>query len=252
MTVEIEERAEEEDWIVERVSFDATYGGERVTVFVFLPKAGVAESPYPAAVVFPGSGVIHQRGNDAGARRRVPEWLVKSGRAVVFPIYKGTLDRGGELTTDQPSETNRYRDYARMWAQDLSRTLDYLETRDDIDSERLAYWGTSWGGRMAPLMLAVEPRFETAVLYVAGLKFQRALPEADPFNYVTRVTLPVLMINGRNDFFFPLETSQRPLFELLGTPEADKKWVVYDGGHSVPRTQRIKESLDWLDRYLGP
>jgi dienelactone hydrolase len=251
LNAEVEERTEEEDWIAERVSFDATYGGERVTVFLFLPKTGVAESPHPAVVVFPGSGVIHQRGNDEGARRRVPEWVVKSGRAVVFPIYKGTLDRGGELTTDQPSETNRYRDYVKMWAHDLSRTVDYLETREDIDTERLAYWGVSWGGRMAPLMLAVEPRFKTAVLYVAGLKFQRALPEADPFNYVTRVTLPVLMINGRNDFFFPLETSQRPMFELLGTPEAHKKWVVYDGGHSVPRTQRIKESLAWLDRYLG-
>ena len=139
-----------------------------------------------------------------------------------------------------------------MWTHDLSRTVDYLETRDDIDHERLAYWGVSWGGRMAPIMLAVEPRFKTAVLHVAGLKFQRALPEADPFNFVTRVKLPVLMINGRNDFFFPLETSQRPMFELLGTPEADKKWVVYDGGHSVPRAQRIKESLAWLDRYLGP
>ncbi len=247
----IEERTEEQDWIAERVSFDAAYGGERVTAFLFLPRAGVAESPYPAIVVFPGSGVIHQRGNDEGARRGVPEWVVKSGRAVVFPIYQGTLDRGGELTTDQPSETNRYREFVRMWAQDLSRTIDYLETRDDIDSGRLAYWGVSWGGRMGPLMLAVEPRFKTAVLYVAGLKFQRALPEADPFNYVTRVTTPVLMINARNDFFFPLETSQRPLFELLGTPEAHKKWVLYDGGHSVPRTQRIKESLAWLDRYLG-
>ncbi|MDB4324726.1 protein kinase [bacterium] len=252
LNAEVESRTEEEDWIVERVSFDATYGDERMTAFVFLPKAGVAASPYPAVVIFPGSGVIHQRGNEEAARSRVPEWIVKSGRAVVFPIYKGTLDRGGDLTTDQPSETNRYRDYVRMWVHDMSRTVDYLETRDDIDAERLAYMGFSWGGRMGPLMLGVEPRFKTALLVVAGLKFQRALPEADPFNYVTRVTMPVLMINGRNDFFFPLETSQRPLFELLGTPEADKKWVVFDGGHSVPRTQQIKESLDWLDRYLGP
>jgi len=252
LNAEIEERKEEEDWIIERVSFDATYGGERVTAFLFLPIAGTSDAPYSAVVVFPGSGVIHQRGNEEGVRRRVPEWVVKSGRAVVFPIYKGTLDRGGDLNTDQPSETIRYRDFVRMWAHDLSRSIDYLETRDDIDADRLAYWGVSWGGRMGPLMLAVEPRFKAAVLYVAGLKFQRALPEADPFNYVTRVTTPVLMINGRNDFFFPLETSQRPLFELLGTPDEDKKWVVYDGGHSVPRTQRIRESLAWLDRYLGP
>jgi pimeloyl-ACP methyl ester carboxylesterase len=108
------------------------------------------------------------------------------------------------------------------------------------------------GGRMGPLMLAVERRFKAGVLYVAGLKFQRALPEVDPFNFVPRVTVPVLMVNARYDFFFPLETSQRPLFELLGTPAADKKWVIYDGGHSVPRNKLIAETLAWLDRYLGP
>jgi dienelactone hydrolase len=135
---------------------------------------------------------------------------------------------------------------------DLARSIDYLETRDDIDLERLAFYGLSMGGRMGPLMLGVEKRFRAAVLYVAGFKFQRSLPEADPFNFAPRVTLPVLMINARYDFFFPLETSQRPLYELLGTPKADKKWVVYDGGHSVPRSKLIAESLAWLDHYLGP
>lgn len=60
------------------------------------------------------------------------------------------------------------------------------------------------------------------------------------------------MLNGRHDFFFPLETSQRPFFERLGTPAADKKWLVYEGGHDVPRTELIKESLSWFDKYLGP
>lgn len=60
------------------------------------------------------------------------------------------------------------------------------------------------------------------------------------------------MLNGRYDFYFPVETSQRPYFERLGTPPADKAWMVYDGSHSVPGTQLAKESLAWLDRYLGP
>ena len=42
------------------------------------------------------------------------------------------------------------------------------------------------------------------------------------------------------------------MFELLGTPAGDKKRLVFPGGHSVPRTEMIKESLEWLDRYLGP
>ncbi len=54
------------------------------------------------------------------------------------------------------------------------------------------------------------------------------------------------------DFFFPPETSQRPMFELLGTPADQKRRLVFPGGHSVPRTEMIKESLLWLDRYLGP
>jgi fermentation-respiration switch protein FrsA (DUF1100 family) len=98
----------------------------------------------------------------------------------------------------------------------------------------------------------VEPRFDAAVFYVAGLKFQRAQPEADPFHFVTRLTIPVLMLNGRHDMFFPVETSQKPMFQLLGTPDENKRHVIAEGGHDVPRQLLIRETLDWLDRYLGP
>ena len=101
-------------------------------------------------------------------------------------------------------------------------------------------------------MLAIEPRFETAILYIAGLKFQRAQPEADRFNFVPHITMPVLMLNGSLDHYFPLETSQKPMFRLLGMPPEHKRHVVEDGGHFVPRARLITEVLDWLDRYLGP
>jgi hypothetical protein len=51
---------------------------------------------------------------------------------------------------------------------------------------------------------------------------------------------------------FPPETSQEPFYRLLGTPKEHKRRVVFEGGHSVPRHHLIRESLDWLDRYLGP
>ena len=69
---------------------------------------------------------------------------------------------------------------------------------------------------------------------------------------ITRVTQPTLMLNAEYDFFFPPETSQKPFFELLGTPPEHKKRLTWPGGHSVPRTEMIKETLGWLDRYLGP
>jgi dienelactone hydrolase len=130
--------------------------------------------------------------------------------------------------------------------------VDYLGKRPDIDTTKIAYYGLSWGAALGPIMLAIEPRFKTAVLFVAGLGMERGKPEVDPINFLPRVTVPVLMLNGKYDHFFPVETSQKPFYRLLGTPPDRKRYVVYEGGHSVPREKLISETLVWLDRYLGP
>src|SRR4030042_5499426 len=113
-----------------------------------------------------------------------------------------------------PDETNSYRDHVIQWGQDLSRSLDYLESRADIDFDKLAYYGYSWGGRLGGLMVAVGGRFKTAILCIAGFRFQKQKPEVDPFHFVSRVRISALMLNGRYDSFFPHETSQIPMFKL--------------------------------------
>jgi len=101
-------------------------------------------------------------------------------------------------------------------------------------------------------MLAVEKRFKAAVLSAGGLMFQRSLPEVEAINFLPRIKIPVLMLNGKHDFFFLHETSQVPFYELLGTSKENKKHIVFDSGHALPMTPEIKETLAWLDRYLGP
>lgn len=241
------ERVEEEDWVREKVVFDAPYGGEEMAAYVFLPTSG--SPPYQAVLFFPGSGAIHTRSSE-----NISPWsgILKGGRAFVYPVYKSTFERGDDLHSDYPTETTFWKDHVIMWVKDASRTIDYLETREDVDARKIAYLGASWGGAMGAIVPAVETRIQASVLYVAGLLFQRALREADQIHFLPRVRSPVLMLNGKYDFFFPYETSQRPFFELLGTPQADKRMIVYEGGHSVPPTETIKETLAWLDRYLGP
>ena len=85
-----------------------------------------------------------------------------------------------------------------------------------------------------------------------GFYMQKPSPEVDQFNFAPRVTAPVLMLNGRYDFVYPPDTSQEPMFHMLGAPKEHKRRVVYDTGHDTPRTELIKETLNWLDRYLGP
>ena len=63
---------------------------------------------------------------------------------------------------------------------------------------------------------------------------------------------PTLMINGKYDMFFPYETSIKPMFDLLGTPDKHKKLSLFESDHLPPMNYFIKESLSWLDLYLGP
>lgn len=237
------------DWIKQRITFDAAYGHERMMAYLFLPQSG--RPPYQTVVHFPGDGWIAVRSSSV-LQTLWFDFIVKSGRALMYPIYKSTYERGDGLTSTYPTETNYYKEHVIHWAQDLKRSIDYLETRDEVDTTRLAYYGLSWGGRLGGIMLAIEPRFRAAVLNVAGLRFQKGFPEVEPVNFLPRIKVPVLMLNGRYDYYFPVESSQKPMFEGLGTPTDDKRHVIAEGSHFVPRPLLIKETLDWLDRYLGP
>jgi dienelactone hydrolase len=241
-------------WIREHVELDAAYGEERLALFVFHPVGGIGSPPRQAVVFFPGSNDLYRTSYDDMSIGTL-DFILRSGRAVVYPIYKGTWERQSDIQSDVQDASNLYRDHVIAWGKDLSRSIDYLETRADIDTDRLAYMGISWGGAMAPIMTAVEPRLKASVLIVGGLMMQDVQPMADPFNFLPRATLPTLMLNGRYDSFFPLESSILPFYENLGTPEADKKIIVTDANHFVTAYDAnlvIAETLDWLDRYVGP
>jgi formylglycine-generating enzyme required for sulfatase activity/pimeloyl-ACP methyl ester carboxylesterase len=238
------------DWVKQRVSFNAAYLGPRMLVDLYIPKRG--QAPYQVVIFFPPGNAL-QLPSSNGFPTMVFDFLIKSGRVLAFPIYRGTFERGaGSLRNDYPAATAEWRDYVVMWGKDYRRTFDYLESRPDLDAAKTAFYGLSWGGALGVIMAAIEPRTKAVILNVGGLNFEPALPEVDQINYVPRVTQPTLMLNGRYDHFFPVETSQTPLFVLLGTPRDQKRHVIFEGGHLVPRPDFIRETLGWLDRYLGP
>jgi eukaryotic-like serine/threonine-protein kinase len=246
-------------WRLEKVSFNTAYDNQRMTAYLFLPRG--LEPPYQVVVHFPPSPALRERSFEARLKQEMSpqqylgvgiNFLVQSGRAVMFPIYKSTYERGDELVSDRPNLTNRFRDHVVQWTKDFRRSLDYLETRGDVDATKVGYYGVSWGATMGAIIPAVEPRLKALVLVVGGFWQQRAAPEVEQLNFVPRVTAPALMLNGRNDFVFPLETSQLPMFTLLGTPSADKHHVIVESGHSVPARALVTSTLQWFDRYLGP
>ena len=237
-------------WRRERVSFDAAYPNERVIAFVFLPKN--AARPYRTILFSPGGTAQRERTSENLELRRL-DFLLRSGHAVVYPVCRGMYERHLASAPTRPNET---RDLRIQQVKDVGRTIDYIQTRSDLDRENLAFYGVSVGAGLGLLDLAVDAHFKTGILQGAGLHREESngiLPgEVQPINFLPRVKIPILMMNGRDDFLSPLEESQIPMFRLIGTPEKDKRRVVFDSGHSIPRSELIKEVLAWLDRYMGP
>lgn len=237
-------------WRREKVTFRAAYGGERVVTHLYLPKN--AAPPYQVVAYMPGSTALVAPTIEAFGQGLVPaDLVIRSGRAVLLPAYKGTLERGPGAYYHWLGQPNRWKEMNIAWSKDLGRSIDYLEARKDIDIGRLAYLGRSMGAAVGPYLVALEPRIKTAIL-LSGGSFEKVPAEVDSWNFASRVKVPVLMLGGRDDFLFPVESSQIPLFRLLGTPEKHKKHVLYEGAHGIyAQLDVVKEMLDWLDRYLG-
>jgi eukaryotic-like serine/threonine-protein kinase len=232
-------------WRKEKVSYTAAYGGERMFAYLYIPKN--AKPPYQTIVYFPGGWALFIQSSDQSIAMGSYDYLMRTGRAVLFPVYKGTFERRVKA-----AGPNTGRDLTVQRAKDVFRSIDYLETRNDIDKDRIGYYGISMGAVPAPIFTALEPRIKAAILVGGALFRSPKFPEVDPLNLAPRVRTPVLMLNGRLDFQMDLETRQKPLFRLLGPPEEHKKHVTFETGHFPPPQDTMRESLAWFDKYLGP
>jgi len=235
-------------WRKESVSFDAGYGGQRMRAYLFLPKN--SSSPFHVVIGFPPGEAFVQR-SSRDLRLQWADFLIRAGRAFLYPVYAVTYERRPSSLDDGSSAA---RDEVVAWAKEFGRSIDYLETRADIDAGRIGFYGISSGADAGIILTALEPRVKATVLMGAGLVNDEVqLPEAHVINFAPRVRMPTLFLSGRNDVARPIETVQAPLFRLLGTPPEHRRHDIIEGGHIPARQQdATREVLDWFDKYLGP
>jgi dienelactone hydrolase len=240
------------DWTKQKITFNAAYGGERMPAFLFLPAH--ARPPFQTVIFFPSARVNGLTSSDDLGDLSFVDYVIKSGRAVIYPIYKQLYERKSSVS-DSYFGPMLHRETVVDWSKDIGRSIDYLATRADIDTTRLGYLGASQGAADGVILATIEDRFKAVVLLDGGL-FQQdhPVPGLDQVDFAPRLTKPVLMVNGRYDATFPLETAQIPLFNLLGAPASAKRRVTFDTPHDVRlrREDLLREVLAWFDKYLGP
>jgi len=234
----VEQKADRgESSIHEIVTIDAGYEGERLILHLYLPLAGTP--PYSAVIYFPGRDALKlEKFNEAYWERL--DYIPKSGRVLIRPILIETYERGGGGDGALIQS-----DTLIKWTKELGRTIDYLEERPDINADRVGYLGLSYGADVGAFVLALEPRVGAAIFIGGGVRNPTVAP------FIPRMKVPLLMLNGRYDAGFPVDTSQRLLFNLAGAPLEHKRHKIYpDSGHlALPRGEMITEIVTWLDRY---
>jgi predicted Ser/Thr protein kinase/predicted esterase len=236
------------DWTVESVTIDAGYGNERLPVKVFIPAN--TRPPYQAVVFFPSARVNMAPSSENLGDVNFFDYVVQSGRLVVYPIYEGTYERVHGRKA--PGAIDSLQRVIRN-SKEVRRAVDYLETRGDVNKSAIAYLGVSQGSGEGVMYTALEDRFKTALLLDGGFFMCNCVGGLDQVNFAPRVKMPVLMVNGRYDFMFPMKESQESLFRMLGTPAGDKRLVDFETPHDVSqqKSRLSQEVLGWLDKYLG-
>ena len=247
-----------------------SFGGQRIRAWFTVPNAVPPEVGWPAVMVIPG-----YRGYIV-----LPNYLARFGYATLslYPRAQGEsleesqLEHSTRLTYHVTDKESYYYRGAFM---DCIRGLDFLESRPEVDSSRIAVWGFSQGGGMTLATASLDHRPKAAVAgvpwlsnfrlaaevtehpYVELYNYLRDHPEDrakametlayfDQLNLADGIECPTLVCSAITDQVHPHQTIM-PVFDKI---KALKSIVIYhdtDHGFAVDFDYH---GLNWLQRYL--
>jgi serine/threonine protein kinase len=243
-------REESANWRREKIDFVGAKG-ERALAYLYLPKH--SPTPHQVVHILPAGSVGNRIRTVSEAIEAEYASFVTSGRAVFAVVLRGYRERDRPAGWREPDSDDI--DYVDMLAEhvvDLRRGLDYLQSRDDLDPDRIAYMSVSHGGILMGLP-AVEPRYGATIFVADGVGTWdlRAHQAVRGINFAPLIRGPKLLVHGRYDEAAPLETAAEPLYNLLQKPK--EPMVVWDSASHRPDPEFLGPVVNgWLDETFGP
>ncbi|MFM9962377.1 MAG: alpha/beta hydrolase family protein [Planctomycetaceae bacterium] len=278
------------EWLDEKSSVRSlfytseAYGGKATRVFAYyatpatLSDAAKRDEKYPAVVLIHGGG--------GTAFREWAELWAKRGYAAIAMDLAGHRPNEGQ-NAHQPNSRTRLPDGgpnqgddekfgsvdkppSEQWSYHAVaaaiRAHSLIRSFPEVDSDRTAVTGISWGGYLTCIVAGLDNRFQAAVpVYGCGFlhqnsvwlaRFEKMSPEQrqrwvslwDPSQYLSAVSMPILFVNGTNDFAYPLDSYQK-CFDLV--PAAKQLRVSVNLPHSHTAGWAPPEIGLFIDHRLG-
>ena len=242
---------------VSSISFNSPGGGS-VTGLLF--------DPVTRSSLRPGMVLMHGMPGTAASMAGLGQLLAEHG-AVAIAIDAPFARRSG-----QPVRfSNEDRSEQIQLIKDLQRAVDVLRARPNVDDERIAYLGISYGGAMGALFVGIERRIKAAVLvvgdgglvshftgpedlsFMSGLScgtrvnWFRNMTPIEPIRFIAHAPPTELLLqNGLQDNLVPVPDAQL----LQAAAREPKTLLWYGAGHGLNQ-QAMFDRLDWLHEEIG-
>jgi dienelactone hydrolase len=268
--------------------------GDRMPAYLLIPKK--LKGRVPAIVCFYGTTSGAGKDTTVGLSGGKPGTLPERNRAFAVDMVEAGLVafaadylRDGERVQPglRPYETTDFYKQFPDWsvhgkdAWDTMRAIDYLQTLDFVDPERIGMVGHSYGGHSTIFTTALEPRIKAAWangpvsdfrhhgLHWAvpkGAGNSQSLPAMRPFVLDHTLPIPVTFyewtaliaprplavgqaVGERRPMEEENHAAVRQVYRALGS--ADRvKYVWYPGDHDFPPAAR-EAAVEWFRKWLG-
>ncbi|MCZ6636218.1 MAG: acetylxylan esterase [bacterium] len=213
----------------------------------------------------------------------IPKASAKSGYAAFFAAPRGKLRSNAQFNPGYPGllthnivDRNTYA--YRGFYIDAVRAVDFLLTRDEIDSAHIGVTGSSQGGALTLIVAALHPKIRAAAAgapYLCGFMdaiqlthtypyqeirdYLRLYPNREPavrdtlayfdgIHFGPRITCPIIVNIGLQDNICPPETGYATFETIAST---DKTLYPYDGcGHDAGRSTHGAIIDTFLEKHL--
>jgi dienelactone hydrolase len=254
-----------------QVAFESLNNGVEVSAIAFSsPRGGSVTGllfdPVTRSSLRPGIVLLHGMPGTARGMAALGQLLAQHG-AVVIAIDAPFARRAGQpvqFTTQDRAEQIQL-------IMDLQRAVDVLRAHVNVDDERIAYLGVSYGGAMGALFAGIERRIKAAVLvvadgglvshftgpedlnFMAGLSCEtrvswfRDMAPLEPIRFIAHALPTALLLqNGRLDNLVPVADAQA----LHAAAPQPNTILWYEAGHGLNQ-QAAADRLDWLRQEIG-
>ncbi|MCX7877309.1 MAG: S9 family peptidase [Ignavibacteria bacterium] len=202
------------------------------------------------------------------------QYFLNSGYAVIEPNVRGSTGYGKKFAA---MDNVYFRENA---VKDIASLRDYLVATGEIDENKIAVMGASYGGYMVLACLTLYPELFAAGVDIVGISnfvtflrntadYRRSNRESEygslerdydflqsisPINRVENIKAPLMIIHGRNDPRVPVSEAEQ-MYDAVIKGGGVAELIIYeDEGHSI---SKLKNRLDlypkivnFLDRYV--